>query len=93
MALLRLAVFSAAVFQLTTASILRRDLTVPTNLPTGWSYVGCFFEVAGGRALGGAAYTDQAGMTGQTCITYCSNAGFTYAGTEYAYECCEVQPT
>lgn len=29
-------------------------------------------------------------MTDELCISYCSAKGFTYAGTEYASQCCEL---
>lgn len=43
-----------------------------------------------GRTLTGGGYTDDVAMTDLSCITYCSNQGFTYAGTEYAEECCKL---
>lgn len=41
------------------------------------------------RTIGSASYTDNAAMTDESCITYCTNKGYIYAGTEYASECCE----
>lgn len=41
------------------------------------------------RTLGSASYTDNAAMTDESCITYCTNQGYIYAGTEYSSECCK----
>jgi hypothetical protein len=59
---------------------------VPTTLAGAWQYQGCYTDVAG-RTLTGGGYTDDAGMTAQTCIAYCTSHGFQYAGTEYSVEC------
>ena len=42
----------------------------------------------GGRTLSSAETTDTTGMTVESCIAFCSNGGFVYAGIEYAQECC-----
>jgi len=62
------------------------QLTVPSQLPGQWEYLGCWTDVPG-RTLTGAAYADGADMTIEACISYCSNNGFQYAGTEYSVEC------
>lgn len=41
----------------------------------------------GARTLSGAFYGDGQAMTSESCIAYCTQAGFNYAATEYASEC------
>ncbi|WVQ72276.1 hypothetical protein IAR50_001826 [Cryptococcus sp. DSM 104548] len=49
-------------------------------------YVGCFSDSTP-RHLNGSSYTSSSAMSNEACISYCSNLGFVYAGTEYASEC------
>jgi hypothetical protein len=28
-------------------------------------------------------------LTGESCVEWCSDNGYTYAGTEYSAECCK----
>lgn len=51
-----------------------------------WSYVGCGTDNIGDRAFRGKS-TSSPTMTVQSCIDYCSKAGFSYAGLEYSAEC------
>lgn len=62
---------------------------VPSVLPGSWSYVGCYQDnVAGvGRTLTGSSYSNTTTMTDESCIAFCSEGGFIYAGTEYSSEC------
>jgi hypothetical protein len=85
------AVLSAAcLIGLTSANAnLRRDLQPPIVFQTGWEYVGCFVDGVAERSLDGAVYFDAAGLTAETCISYCEEAGFAYAGMEYSAECCK----
>lgn len=55
----------------------------PTISP--YSFVGCWTEGTGSRALAGAAYTNNTAMTLESCAAFCSN--FKYFGTEYGQEC------
>jgi hypothetical protein len=41
-------------------------------------------NVSGGRALTGASYTSGNAMTIESCVAYCKQNNFVYAGTEYA---------
>ena len=41
------------------------------------------------RTLAQGGYYDDVAMTDESCIAYCSNLGYIYAGTEYSNECCE----
>ncbi|KAF5007753.1 hypothetical protein FDECE_5925 [Fusarium decemcellulare] len=84
----RFAALGAAFLHLTSASvILRRDLTPPETPQTGWSYIGCFVDSVAKRALDGATHYDSTGLTAQTCVAFCADAGFAYAGMEYTAEC------
>ena len=47
----------------------------------------CFNEGTNGRLLSGAAYTNNTGMTVESCVEFCQASGATYAGLEYAQEC------
>ncbi|KAK3940061.1 glyoxal oxidase-like protein [Diplogelasinospora grovesii] len=69
----------------TFAFTLTQSLSVPNNLPGAWTYRGCWTDV--GRTINEAAYTDDVGMTDESCISFCSSKGLQYAGTEYAQEC------
>ena len=42
----------------------------------------------GARSRGGATYTNTTGMTGESCVSFCSSQDFNFAGLEYAQECC-----
>lgn len=72
-------------------SIKLRDVTVPANLPDGWSSKGCYIDSTAARTLSAKSFTDTTGMTIEACITFCSNANYVYAGTEYSQECCKYQ--
>ncbi|KAH9207298.1 hypothetical protein DL95DRAFT_527981 [Leptodontidium sp. 2 PMI_412] len=67
------------------AIIGKRDLVLPSTLPGTWKSQGCYIDV--GRTLTGGGYTNNTGMTDESCIAYCEKAGYIYAGTEYAEEC------
>ena len=53
--------------------------TVPSDIPSPWTYQGCYIDV--GRTLTGGGYDDVIGMTDESCVAYCSNLGYHYAGT------------
>jgi len=61
----------------------------PTTVKQVGSYVskGCYAEATTGRLLTGSSYSNSTGMTVETCISFCKNAGANYAGLEYAREC------
>lgn len=56
-----------------------------------WSSLGCYTDNVSGRALttSGVVPGGSSAMTNEACQTACSAAGFSYAGTEYAGECCK----
>lgn len=54
--------------------------------PPGWTSQGCYQDSVSNRVLGYRANT-QGGLSIQLCTTACYNAGYQYAGAEYAGEC------
>ncbi|WVR07283.1 hypothetical protein IAU60_004324 [Kwoniella sp. DSM 27419] len=58
-------------------------------LPTGWSKVGCIAEAERliGRALPSDRLILEKNQTIQTCVSYCGEKGWQYAGLEYGFEC------
>ncbi|WRT64450.1 uncharacterized protein IL334_001382 [Kwoniella shivajii] len=80
---LKLFVSSSAV------SLLSADLTSQSiAIPNGWAVASndCIQEGSSGRALVGASYSVD-GMTVPSCINYCDNLNYPYAGVEYGREC------
>ncbi|KAI4719470.1 WSC-domain-containing protein [Aureobasidium sp. EXF-10727] len=51
-----------------------------------WQYVGCGTDNTGSRTLNSAS-TSSNSMTIESCISFCSGKGYTYAGLEYASQC------
>jgi hypothetical protein len=66
----------------------KRAAVIPTTLPGTWAYEGCYTD-QGPRTLGGLSYTNATGMTDESCIAFCDEKGYYFAGTEYSSECCE----
>ncbi|KAH7886764.1 copper radical oxidase-like protein [Phlebopus sp. FC_14] len=59
-------------------------ITVPTV--GNWTSLGCYNDTIGARALAyGVAVSG--GVSAETCTTACYNAGYPFAGMEYADEC------
>ncbi|PON28441.1 hypothetical protein TGAM01_v202935 [Trichoderma gamsii] len=58
------------------------------NLPTGWSYLGCFQDAIS-RILLGAKPVDylQGDVSSEECIDHCTSGGYKLAGTENGREC------
>ncbi|KAH9485989.1 WSC domain-containing protein [Psilocybe cubensis] len=56
-------------------------------LPSGWEAVGCFSDSTDSRTLRVASFTDVTGMTIESCLEFCTPAGYKYAGLEFAREC------
>ncbi|RDB16324.1 hypothetical protein Hypma_003017 [Hypsizygus marmoreus] len=63
--------------------------SIPPHLPGNWSAVasGCYSDSQTFRTLRGAAKTDEVGMTVESCIAFCDDLGFVWAGVEYGKEC------
>ncbi|KAG9587272.1 WSC-domain-containing protein, partial [Aureobasidium melanogenum] len=51
-----------------------------------WQYVGCGTDNVGSRTFT-AASTSSNSMTIESCISFCSGKGYSYAGLEYASQC------
>ena len=49
----------------------------------GWEYTGCAFDSISTRTLDGSNESKD-DMTVETCINFCSAAGYSYAGLEYS---------
>ncbi|KAH7092289.1 hypothetical protein FB567DRAFT_614146 [Paraphoma chrysanthemicola] len=52
----------------------------------GWAYAGCGTDNISDRAFRGSSQGSD-NMTVPTCIDFCSDSGYTYAGLEYGREC------
>ncbi len=61
---------------------------IPTTLPGNWSSYGCLSDSVASRSLNEKTYLDTTGLTVETCIGFCSDADYIYAGMEYSQECC-----
>lgn len=84
-----LAVLGAAVLASAAANIVQRDLAPPKAPQKGWQYAGCYVDSVEERALDLARHYDTETLTGESCVEWCSDNGYTYAGTEYSAECCK----
>ena len=61
----------------------------PTTVKQVGTYLsqGCYNEATNGRLLTGKSYTNNTGMTVESCVNFCQALGATYAGLEYAQQC------
>lgn len=69
------------------ASLWKRATVVPSTLPNGWSYAGCYLDSTSNRTLQGTSTSSTSTMTDESCIAYCQQNNYIYAGTEYSNEC------
>jgi len=62
---------------------------VSSGLPTNWSYMSCITDTLSPRTFPVLApyYIGSAYVTSASCVSYCSGAGYAFAGTEYSGEC------
>ncbi|OCL01795.1 WSC-domain-containing protein [Glonium stellatum] len=58
----------------------------PADLPTGWSYSGCYVDNANGRILA-IQQPDSNIVTIESCISTCSSLGYSIVGLEYSTQC------
>nr|XP_019051361.1 hypothetical protein I302_01810 [Kwoniella bestiolae CBS 10118]OCF30291.1 hypothetical protein I302_01810 [Kwoniella bestiolae CBS 10118] len=59
-----------------------------TDLPDGWTAVGCMVDTDYPRALpGGVSSTDANNNTIENCVAKCNSQGYVFAGVEYGKEC------
>ncbi|KAJ7611810.1 WSC domain-containing protein [Roridomyces roridus] len=71
------------------ASLVMRQATGPSNptlLPGNWSLAGCYTDTSTARTLA-ATNTVRSNMTVESCIAFCTTAGYTFAGVEFGQEC------
>ncbi|KAJ6552838.1 galactose oxidase [Mycena capillaripes] len=59
---------------------------IATDLPSPWSYVGCFVDNANGRALA-TQLADNANLTMESCVASCAAENFTIAAGEFSTQC------
>jgi hypothetical protein len=59
---------------------------VPTDIPDGWDYYGCWIDNAQGRIL---AYqtADNPELTQASCVAACAAKGYSIAGMQYYTQC------
>ena len=60
--------------------------------PPGWHSLGCYTDSGASRALtaAGASSGGSAALTVGLCTLACGQGGYSYAGVEYAGECCKL---
>lgn len=61
-------------------------LTTGANLPADWDYYGCYTDY-GRRKLAGPSFADAGNMTQASCVAFCEDNSYPYAGVEYGQEC------
>ncbi|PSN73770.1 WSC-domain-containing protein, partial [Corynespora cassiicola Philippines] len=62
--------------------------TLPASFPSnGWSYIGCYLDNVSQRVLSEASCFDDKAMTGEACVDFCGEQGYTIAGVGYGREC------
>ncbi|KAL0956983.1 hypothetical protein HGRIS_003084 [Hohenbuehelia grisea] len=77
---------TSAVLALTAFSLSVLATECASN--SAWEPQGCFFDSPGrARTLSGASYVDSHNMTIETCVAFCQNGGYNYAGVEFGQEC------
>ncbi|KAK7696501.1 hypothetical protein QCA50_001159 [Cerrena zonata] len=69
------------------APYVHRHHTRALNLPQGWRAQGCITDNPGARSLTGSAFTDTVNMTVESCVNFCVQGGFIFAGLEFSQEC------
>lgn len=68
-------------------TVYTSDLMAPAV--AGWKYSGCYADTVEDRVLTGAFYADPESMTHESCIEFCADNEYRFAGVEYGVECCE----
>jgi hypothetical protein len=73
------------------APVKRAIAGICDNLPSKWSYQGCFTDSPSLRVLSGPSTcfddTGSNGATQEKCIEFCDQAGYSVAGVEWGKEC------
>ncbi|KAL0946020.1 hypothetical protein HGRIS_012297 [Hohenbuehelia grisea] len=84
--------FSVIAFYLTIAALsearspFARRQFVPSSLPAPWTSQGCFIDSVNSRTLTGASFQSSC-LTVESCLSFCSASGYTFAGVEFSREC------
>ncbi|KXJ88041.1 hypothetical protein Micbo1qcDRAFT_124031 [Microdochium bolleyi] len=79
----------ASVLLLSLAGISSAQLQVPATLPGNWTYQHCWSDV--GRTIEDA-FTSTNNMTIESCLAFCQQGDYPYAGVEYFNQCfCGLQ--
>lgn len=69
------------------ATINKRDLSPSHHLPSGFRYVGCFFDSPEDRVFTSAVIESDDNLTGASCSSFCASKGYPYSGTEFSDQC------
>lgn len=64
-----------------------RSVAVPGDKVAGWQYMGCSFDTGTPRPLAGLSYSNNTGMTIDSCTAFCKKNGYFLAGLEYSSQC------
>lgn len=56
--------------------------SITPSIPTGWTFLNCYNDIVGNRALTGFYGVTQTN-TPVSCLATCKSKGFAYAGVEY----------
>lgn len=64
-----------------------RSVAVPGDKVGNWTYMGCALDTGTPRPLAGLSYTNQTGMTIDSCTAFCKKNGYFLAGLEYSSQC------
>ncbi|EFW13530.1 copper radical oxidase [Coccidioides posadasii str. Silveira] len=59
---------------------------VPTALPTGWDYAGCYVDNTNGRIME-RQLPDDPKLTIESCVSRCAGMGYVVAGTQFSRQC------
>ena len=73
-----------------TASTSAARPTFPASPVPGWSFTGCYTDSTSNRTLQAVEFADLGAghvVTTTKCISFCANAGYHIAGTEYGSQC------
>ena len=68
------------------SSYLIHFLLISVSVETRSKYLGCYFDSHPGRRLPGHSKDFGKYLTHQTCIDYCKDKGYLYAGVQARYE-------
>ncbi|GAC95998.1 hypothetical protein PHSY_003576 [Pseudozyma hubeiensis SY62] len=81
--------YDSTTYNAATGTFAPGAYTGPQTAPSSGNYqfVDCVSDAQQNRSLSGAAYTSSTAMSVDSCVSFCSQRGFSLAGVEYAQEC------